>query len=275
MAPWTGIALALAEPGDDALRSRLAAYLHPLAGRPLAWHTLRALAGVRPAPARLRLVSDAELPAALFADLPVPVDVVPRDDLASAAEGGGPVLLSAAAAPAVCAGAQALVDGEVGRWLADTDGSCLAAWLSADDAARTLAGGPEAVRALGGELGPANRVTHPDAYAVRSREALARAQAHVRDALVRRLMEGGTTFLLPETVLVDVDVRTGRDTVVYPHVVLEGATTIGDETVVGPGCRIIDSFVGTGAELKGWNYLSHTTLRNRAILEPYVRRGFD
>jgi bifunctional UDP-N-acetylglucosamine pyrophosphorylase / glucosamine-1-phosphate N-acetyltransferase len=88
-------------------------------------------------------------------------------------------------------------------------------------------------------------------------------------------MEGGTTFLLPESVMVDVDVRIGRDTIVYPSVVLEGQTTIGDETVIGPGCRVIDSWIGSGVELKGWNYVAHTSVRNRAILEPYVRRGFS
>ncbi len=91
----------------------------------------------------------------------------------------------------------------------------------------------------------------------------------------RALMEGGASFLLPDSVWVDVDVRIGRDSVVYPGVVLEGQTTIGVETVIGPGCRIIDSWVGSGVELKGWNYVAHTSVRNRAILEPYVRRGFD
>ena len=81
--------------------------------------------------------------------------------------------------------------------------------------------------------------------------------------------------MLPGSVLVDVDVRIGVDTVIYPGAVLEGDTTIGAETVVGPGCRIIDSWIGSGVELKGWNYVSHTSVRNRAILEPYVRRGFD
>ncbi len=88
-------------------------------------------------------------------------------------------------------------------------------------------------------------------------------------------MAGGVTFLEPRSVLADVDVRIGPDTLVYPGVVLEGRTVIGSETVIGPGCRIIDSQVGSGVELKGWNYLVNTNIRNRAVLEPYVRRGYD
>jgi hypothetical protein len=33
--------------------------------------------------------------------------------------------------------------------------------------------------------------------------------------------------------------------------------------------------VGRGAELKGWNYVSRTTVRNHAVLEAYERRGVD
>jgi bifunctional N-acetylglucosamine-1-phosphate-uridyltransferase/glucosamine-1-phosphate-acetyltransferase GlmU-like protein len=113
------------------------------------------------------------------------------------------------------------------------------------------------------------------AFVVRDRFELARAHRRVRDRLVRSLMDAGATFLLPDSAVVDVDVRIGRDSIIYPGVVLEGQTTIGEETVIGPGCRIIDSWVGSGVELKGWNYISNTSVRNRAILEPYVRRGFD
>ncbi len=112
-------------------------------------------------------------------------------------------------------------------------------------------------------------------FAVRSRACLARASAAIRDRVVRRLMDEGVTFLLPETVLVDVGVSIGRDTVVYPGAVIEGDTTIGAEAVIGPCCRIVAARIGSGVELKGFNYLSHVTIRNRAILEAYVRRGYD
>src|SRR5690606_10061180 len=129
-----------------------------------------------------------------------------------------------------------------------------------------------------GVLADQRRVHLPEdgsTIVVRDRAGLSRVSQRVRDRLVRTLMDAGVTFLLPDTVMVDVDVRIGRDSIIYPGVVLEGGTTIGEETVIGPGCRVIDSWVGSGVELRGWNYISHTSVRNRAILEPYVRRGFD
>ena len=128
---------------------------------------------------------------------------------------------------------------------------------------------------IGGAGGDPEPRTDPDASFVTSRADLARATSAIRDRLVLRLMEAGVTFLVPQTVLVDVDVTIGRDTIVYPGVVLEGQTTVGAETVIGPYCRVISSWIGSGVELKGFNYVSHTSVRNRAILEPHVRRGFD
>jgi bifunctional N-acetylglucosamine-1-phosphate-uridyltransferase/glucosamine-1-phosphate-acetyltransferase GlmU-like protein len=274
MEGWTGVAFALALPGAGGLGSRLSKYLHPVAGRPLVWHALHALASVRPAPRALVVVGGPELEPELFADIGIEVRVVHADldgvagALAESA-GRGPVLAVDAAAVIPPEALQRLVDGDRGM-MDDPAGRPLAAWLPA------LPPGAEAgLGAFRDEVDPDRHSTEPEGFVVESRAELARATARVRDRLVRALMDAGATFLLPETVLVDVDVRVGRDTVVYPNVVLEGQTTVGDETVIGPGCRVIDSWIGSGVELKGFNYLSHTSVRNRAILEPHVRRGFD
>lgn len=260
--------------------SRIPTYLHPIAGRPLVWHTLSALAAAAPAPERLLLLGTPELDAALIPALPVPLAAaaLTGQGLCEALEGTdtrGGLLLAEGAAP--------LLAPEVGRLLACSEptllaspgGEPLALWLPAGASAlpaeaRTLA---ELARSL---PGLAQRTAEPgSALLVNDRASLSLAVAAVRDRLVQRLMEAGVTVLLPESVLLDVDVRVGRDSVLYPGVMLEGQTTVGEETVIGPGCRIIDSWIGSGVELKGWNFIAQTSVRNRAILEPYVRRGFD
>jgi hypothetical protein len=168
-----------------------------------------------------------------------------------------------------------LLVGETGDWIGPDDSRAAAFRAAPVDLDQVLERA-EPFTVASGFLDPLRRMPDtPGTFVVSTRAELARAHQRIRDDVVHALMRGGTTFLLPESVMVDVDVRIGRDTVVYPGVVIEGQTTIGDETVIGPGCRIVDSWVGSGVELKGWNYIAHTSVRNRAILEPHVRRGFD
>ena len=278
MSAWTGVVLALAEAESGGLRSRLSTYLHPLAGRPLAWHVVRCLANLEPAPARI-VVAGPDLSADLFADISAPIEVVlPHEQslgtaLAHAAAEGR-VLVVDGAAPTAGRCFQTLLEREGDALLVGQGGETVAGCLGEAAALLLLRKGGD-LCALAAALPDAHRVDDPDAFVVRTREGLSRAASALRDGLVRKLMEGGATFLLPETVLLDVDVQVGRDTVVYPGCVLEAGTTIGDETVVGPCCRLVAARVGSGVELKGFNYVAHTHIRNRAILEPYVRRGFD
>lgn len=277
MAPWTGVVLALAEPGSGHLRSRLSAYLHPLAGRPLVWHAVQAVASL--GAARVLVAGGPELGPELFADVPGEIRVLDggADDLrwalAAAAEGGR-VLAVDAAAPTAGEALRRLLDVEGDALLEGGDGEVLAAWLGGEGAV-ALAEARGELLTLDRTLPDPLQMRDEDGFVVHSRDALARASSCIRDRVVRRLMESGVTFLLPESTLVDVDVLIGRDTVVYPGVVLEGQTVVGEETVIGPACRIISTRVGRGVELKGFNYLSHTSIRNHAVLEPYVRRGFD
>lgn len=279
-AAWTGIVLARSEPEGDRMASRLPTFLHPLAGRPLAWHAVSALAALRPAPSRILLLADREVGPDPFLDAWDGIRVLEcsGEDFWSAVEEAGKpderFLLVDARAPLLASGLQALLDSPSALVLAD--GAGVAAACMDQDAARLRLARWRGFAALAAEAGDAPRLADGEsALVVRDRRSLARASELLRDRLVGALMDAGVSFLLPHTSWVDLDVRIGRDSVIYPGVVLEGQTTIGEETVVGPGCRIVDSRVGSGVELKGWNYLSHTSIRNRAILEPYARRGYD
>ncbi|MGH7477110.1 MAG: hypothetical protein ACRELD_12630 [Longimicrobiales bacterium] len=279
MSRWSAVALALRRASDDDLNSRLATYLHPLAGRPLAWHVLDSIAALNPRPLQTLLVSgDTSLPPALehvrvetiFPARGIGWAVRVSERLHPSVQG---VLILDAAAAALGASLHQLVEGPPQRALVDAAGEPVAVWLERDALVQRARTGPD-LAALVADchvIAPAP----PDAFLVRDREGLARAGVLVRDRTVSRLMQGGVSFLLPETAMVDVGVTIGADTLVYPGVVLEGETTIGRECVIGPGCRIIDSRLGNGVELKGWNFVVNTALRNRAVLEPYVRRGYD
>ncbi|HEX8432341.1 MAG TPA: hypothetical protein VF625_13715 [Longimicrobium sp.] len=252
MGPWTGVVTPLTGPGADGLNSSLPAHLHPVAGRPLVWHTVWSLAALSPAPKRVIVAVGPDGDPERFADIPVPVEVIDGE----VPEIDGWTLAVHSAAPCAGLALQRILDRGEAANLDDERGRPIARF---------------------GRVASPEPAPHQDAdgFGVHSRAELARASATIRDRLVRALMEDGVTFLLPHSVVIDVDVTIGRDAVIYPGVVLEGRTVIGGETVIGPCCRIVSSRIGSGVELKGFNYVANTTLRNHAILEPHVRRGFD
>jgi hypothetical protein len=279
MTRWTGVVLALPDAGAEEMASRLPAFLHPVAGRPLVWHTVHALGALPEPPARVLVVAGPELGPDLFQGLPVPVELVRMEDvepvLLDRLGEEDPVLVADAAAFLPESDLLDLLAGPPERWLGSNHPGAAAVCLPRLRVPELLRlNDPLSVPS--GVLGAQAQLPGSgEAFLVRDRADLARVVQRVRDRLVGSLMRAGVTFLLPQSVLLDVDVRIGRDSVIYPGVVLEGQTNIGDETVIGPGCRLVDSWIGSGVELKGWNYVAHTSIRNRAILEPYVRRGFD
>jgi bifunctional N-acetylglucosamine-1-phosphate-uridyltransferase/glucosamine-1-phosphate-acetyltransferase GlmU-like protein len=279
MRPWTGVALAHCAPPEDRMVSRFPTCLHPLAGRPLCWHVMAALSRGAHPPAEILMLGGPDLTTEAFADLPSRPGLAlwtgdALDAQFATVDADRDLLVVDAALVMAAAEAERLAGGDQARVFHTAEGQPAAVWIPA--AERQRAEGADGIAATALRFAHVEPEPLPGAgVLVRNRAGLSQATALVRDRIVRRLMDGGVTVMLPQSVLVDVDVTVGRDTVLYPGVMLEGQTSIGEETVVGPGCRIVDSWIGSGVELKGWNFIAHTSVRNRAVLEPYVRRGFD
>lgn len=81
---------------------------------------------------------------------------------------------------------------------------------------------------------------------VNTRVELAEATAIVRRRKLNELMLAGVTIIDPSATYVDAEVCVGADTVLYPGTVLEGATTIGSDCVVGPFSHLVDTRLGDG-----------------------------
>jgi bifunctional UDP-N-acetylglucosamine pyrophosphorylase/glucosamine-1-phosphate N-acetyltransferase len=64
-------------------------------------------------------------------------------------------------------------------------------------------------------------------------------------------------------------VAIGPDTVVYPNVVIEGATEIGAECVIGAGCQITASRLADRVLLKPYCVLSDAVIEAEAQLGPF------
>lgn len=95
-------------------------------------------------------------------------------------------------------------------------------------------------------------VVSPDSavvMGVNTRIELAEASAIVRRRKLESLMLDGVTIIDPAATYVDAEVSVGPDTVIYPGTVIEGATTIGRDCVIGPFVHILDTRLGDGVTI--------------------------
>jgi len=108
-----------------------------------------------------------------------------------------------------------------------------------------------------------------DALGINDRRQLAQVATLLRARALDRLMAEGVTFLDPATTYVDDTVSVGADTVIYPGVVLEGATVIGTECVIGLGCHLSASRLGDRVTLRPYCVLTEAIVEDEAVLGPF------
>lgn len=99
-----------------------------------------------------------------------------------------------------------------------------------------------------------------ECYGVNNKAHLAQATKALYARINDRLMtECGVTMIDPDATYIDDTVEIGSDTVIYPGVVIEGASRIGAGVTLYPGSRITDSTIGDG-----------TVVQNSVIVEAAV-----
>ncbi len=102
----------------------------------------------------------------------------------------------------------------------------------------------------GGIISTVEALDASEVLGINDRCHLSQAEKIMRSRLVRRLMEGGVTVEDPDTTYVGPDVQVGKDTVIRPFVILEGNTVVGEDCVLGPAVRIVDSALGKGVKVE-------------------------
>ncbi len=109
---------------------------------------------------------------------------------------------------------------------------------------------------------------------VNDRAQLAEADRLLNRRNVKALMDGGVMVLNPDTVRVDDDVKAGADTVIYPNTILEGATKIGENCIIGPNTRIINCKISDNTEVQS-SVATDSEIGSGTVVGPfaYIRPG--
>ena len=103
---------------------------------------------------------------------------------------------------------------------------------------------------------------------INDRAQLAAAEWSMRVRLNEAHMRDGVTMRDPSTVYLDWTVDLGADVTLEPNVILRGATSVGDGTVIGAGSQLIDATIGAGARI--WaSIVESSTVEDEATVGPY------
>jgi bifunctional UDP-N-acetylglucosamine pyrophosphorylase/glucosamine-1-phosphate N-acetyltransferase len=103
---------------------------------------------------------------------------------------------------------------------------------------------------------------------INDRSQLAAAEWSLRVRLNERHMRAGVTMRDPSTVYLDWGVELAEDVTLEPNVILRGATTVGQGSVIGAGSQILDSTIGRDSRV--WaSVVERSIVEDEASVGPF------
>lgn len=109
---------------------------------------------------------------------------------------------------------------------------------------------------------------YTEAMGINNRVQLAQAEKIMRERILNTLMLEGVTIIDPANTYVEAGVEIGRDTVLYPGVILEGNTRIGKNCLIGPDTRLVDSQIADSVVILN-SCLLQATVAQGCSIGPY------
>ena len=98
---------------------------------------------------------------------------------------------------------------------------------------------------------------------------LAKISDKMRARINNDLMRGGVTMIDPQSTYIDAGVKIGMDTTIYPGVIIEGDSEIGQDVILYQGSRIVDSNIGNGSVVQN-SVLLEAVVGENSTIGPYA-----
>ncbi len=117
-----------------------------------------------------------------------------------------------------------------------------------------------------------------EAQGINSRQDLSRANAIINKRNIEKLASSGVTIVDPATTYIYGEIEVARDTIIYPHSIIEGKVKIGRACQIGPFAHlrpdtilkdavqignfveVVRSKVGSGSKIKHHSYIGDATI---------------
>lgn len=100
---------------------------------------------------------------------------------------------------------------------------------------------------------------------VNSRVQLSEAERIMRKRINRKHMENGVTLIDADNTYIELDVKIGKDTILYPGNVLQGNTVVGENCTLYPNSRIQNSTIQDNVTIQSSVILDSTIGENTTV----------
>jgi bifunctional UDP-N-acetylglucosamine pyrophosphorylase/glucosamine-1-phosphate N-acetyltransferase len=106
---------------------------------------------------------------------------------------------------------------------------------------------------------------------VNTRIELADLERKLREKKLRELMLSGVTIIDPSTTYIHRDVEVGQDSVIYPQVIIEGASQIGSGCTIQSWTRLKNVKISSGVTVRNSCVIEDSTILEGATVGPFAR----
>ncbi len=130
---------------------------------------------------------------------------------------------------------------------------------------------PSLLRAAGEPISLYQHTDAREVSGINNRVELAALERALRRRTISRMMlDYGVTFIDPKNAYVSERASIGRDTVIYPNVVIEGESSIGDGCTIRSGTRIINSRIGRNVEILDNCVITDSEISDNCTAGPFA-----
>ncbi|MBF0359743.1 MAG: bifunctional UDP-N-acetylglucosamine diphosphorylase/glucosamine-1-phosphate N-acetyltransferase GlmU [Oligoflexia bacterium] len=105
---------------------------------------------------------------------------------------------------------------------------------------------------------------------VNTLEQLEEIEKIFRREKISSLREEGVRFVDADSVFIDYAVKIGRNSLVYPGVVLEGECNIGERVVLESGSVIRQTIIENDVVIKAYTYIEDSIIKSKAQIGPFA-----
>lgn len=105
---------------------------------------------------------------------------------------------------------------------------------------------------------------------INTRNELTDAILTLQKRVIDEYMKAGVTFINPYSVIIEPEVKMEMDIIIYPNVIIQGRSVIGNSTTIYSNTRIIDSIIEEGVTIKDSSVIEASHIKSSAIIGPFA-----